>query len=91
MRKPASKSVVHMKMTVINDLKSPTLDEEVVKWINNDADLIADYSTSNVNLKGLVRSHTSRVVEPAWKRPSHCVVTKLYDLEAIALSATAEA
>ena len=62
--KVVKKSVGHIKMIVINDLKSPTLDKEVVKWINNDADLITDDSTSYVNFKNLVRSHTSHVVEP---------------------------
>lgn len=62
--KVVKKSVGHIKMIVINDLKSPTLDKEIVKWINNDADLITDDSTSYVNFKNLVRSHTSQVVEP---------------------------
>ena len=62
--KVVKKSVSHIKMIVINDLKSPTLDKEVVKWINNDADLITDDSTSYVNFKNLVRTHTSQVVEP---------------------------
>ena len=62
--KVVKKSVGHIKMIVINDLKSPTLDKEVVKWINNDSDLITDDSTSYVNFKNLVRSHTSQVIEP---------------------------
>ena len=62
--KVIKKSVGHIKMIVINDLKSPTLDKEVVKWINNDSEIITDDSTSYVNFKKLVRSHTSQVIEP---------------------------
>ncbi len=63
-RKKIQKSVGHIKMIVINDFKSPTLDKEVVKWINSDADITTDDSKSYVNFKNLVKSHTSQVVEP---------------------------
>ena len=63
-RREVQKSVGHIKMIVLNDLKSPTLDREVVKWINSDSDITTDDSRSYVNFKNLVKSHTSQVVEP---------------------------
>lgn len=51
-------------MIVIDDFKSPTLDREIVRWINNDAEIITDDSKSYVNFRNLVKSHTSQVVEP---------------------------
>ena len=63
-RKKIQKSVGHIKMIVLNDLKSPTLDKEVVKWINSDAEITTDDSKSYVNFKNLVKSHTSQVIEP---------------------------
>lgn len=59
-----SKAVGHIKMIVINDLKAPTLNAEVVKWINSNAELTTDDSTSYVGFKSLVNSHISQVVEP---------------------------
>ncbi len=58
------KSVGHIKMIVIDDLKSKTLDSNVIRFINNDAELTTDDSTSYVNFKNLVKSHMSQVVEP---------------------------
>lgn len=58
------KAVNHIKMLVIEDLKAPTLDKQVVKWINGKSDIVTDDSTSYVNFKNLVNSHTSQVVEP---------------------------
>lgn len=58
------KAVGHIKMIVIDDLKAKTLDSNVIKFINNDADLTTDDSTSYVNFKNLVNSHMSQVVEP---------------------------
>lgn len=58
------KVVGHIKMIVIEDLKSKTLDSNVIKFINNKAELTTDDSTSYVNFKTLVNSHMSQVVEP---------------------------
>lgn len=58
------KIVGHIKMIVINDFKAPTLDNEVIRWINNEADLTTDDSKSYINFKNLVNSHTSQVIEP---------------------------
>ena len=63
-RYTVQKAVGHIKMLVIDDLKAPTIDSQVVKWINSDADIVTDDSTSYVNFKNLVNSHTSQVVEP---------------------------
>lgn len=58
------KVVGHIKMIVIDDLKSKTLDSNVIKFINNGAELTTDDSTSYVNFKNLVNSHMSQVVGP---------------------------
>lgn len=58
------KAVGHIKMVVIDDLKSKTLDNNVIKFINDDGELTTDDSTSYVNFKNLVKSHMSQVVEP---------------------------
>lgn len=63
-RYSVQKIVGHIKMIVINDFKAPTLDNEVVKWINNEAELTTDDSKSYINFKNLVNSHTSQVIEP---------------------------
>lgn len=63
-RKKVQKAVNHIKMIVIDDFKAPTLDKEVVKWINSDAEITTDDSKSYINFKNLVKSHTSQVVEP---------------------------
>ena len=59
-----SKAVGHIKMIVIDDLKSKTLDANVIKYINENAELTTDDSTSYVNFKNIVNSHMSQVVEP---------------------------
>lgn len=63
-RKRIQKSVGHIKMIVLNDLKSNTLDNEVKKWIDRESDITTDDSKSYVNFKNIVRSHSSQVVEP---------------------------
>lgn len=59
-----SKAVGHIKMFVLDDLKAPTLDAQVVKWINSNTDIVTDDSKSYVNFKNLVNSHMSQVIEP---------------------------
>lgn len=63
-RRSIQKAVNHIKMVVIDDFKAPTLDAEVVKWINDNAEITTDDSKSYTNFKNLVKSHTSQVVEP---------------------------
>lgn len=63
-RRSIQKAVNHIKMIVIDDFKSPTLDAEVIKWINGNAEITTDDSKSYTNFKNLVKSHTSQVVEP---------------------------
>lgn len=63
-RKDIKKAVGHVKMIVIDDLKSKTLDANVIKYINDKAELTTDDSTSYVNFKNIVNSHMSQVVEP---------------------------
>ena len=58
------KAVGHIKMIVIDDLKSKTLDSNVIRFINNESELTTDDSTSYVNFKNIVNSHMSQVVEP---------------------------
>ena len=63
-RRKVQKAVGHIKMIVIDDFKSPTLDKEVVRWINSDSEITTDDSKSYINFKNIVKSHTSQVVEP---------------------------
>lgn len=59
------KSVNHIKMIVIDDLKSKTLDGKVVKFVNGDtAQLTTDDSSSYKNFKNIVNAHMSQVIEP---------------------------
>ena len=63
-RRSIQKAVNRIKMIVIDDFKSPTLDTEVIRWINGNAEITTDDSKSYINFKNLVKSHTSQVVEP---------------------------
>ncbi len=63
-RRSIPKAVNHIMMVVIDDFKAPTLDAEVVKWINDNAEITTDDSKSYINFKNLIKSHTSQVVEP---------------------------
>lgn len=58
------KAVGHIKMIVIEDLKSKTIDSNVVKFINNASELTTDDSSSYVNFKNIVNAHMSQVIEP---------------------------
>lgn len=63
-KKPIQKRVGYIKMIVIDNLKASTIDKNVVQFINTDAELTTDDSSSYVNLKDLVKSHMSQVIEP---------------------------
>jgi hypothetical protein len=58
------KSVKHIKMQVINDLKSNTITNIVKEQVDKSAQLITDNSTSYYKLKEHVQSHEAVVVEP---------------------------
>ena len=61
-RKP--KSVKHIKMQVIKDLKSITITNIVKEQVDKSAQLITDDSTSYYKLKEHVKSHEATVVPP---------------------------
>ena len=61
-RKP--KSVKHIKMQVIKDLKSITITDIVKEQVDKFAQLITDDSTSYYKLKEHVQSHEAAVVPP---------------------------
>lgn len=58
------KAVGHIKMIVIDDLKAKTINKEVIRFINGNAELTTDDSKSYVGFKDIVKSHMSQVVEP---------------------------
>lgn len=58
------KSVKHIKMQVINDLKSNTITNIVKEQVDKSAQLITDDSTSYYKLKEHAKSHEAVVVEP---------------------------
>jgi len=60
-RKP--KRVSHIKMIVINDLKSNTITDVVKEQVDKSAELITDDSTSYSKLKKHVKSHKAAVVK----------------------------
>jgi len=59
-----SKSVNHIKMQVINNLKSNTITNIVKEQVDKSAQLITDDSTSYYKLKEHVQSHEATVVKP---------------------------
>lgn len=63
-KKKIQKRVGYIKMIVIPDLKAKTIDKEVVRYINENAELTTDDSSSYINFKNLVKSHMSQVIEP---------------------------
>lgn len=58
------KQVGHIKMIVIPNLKSSTIDVEVIDNIKKESSLTTDASTSYVHFKDLVEEHTSQVIAP---------------------------
>jgi len=57
-----NRKVGHIKMKVIDDLKSTTIDSIVAQCISESAHLTTDDSTSYVNLDNMVEEHESKVV-----------------------------
>lgn len=62
--KRIKKSVNHIKMIVIPNLKAQTIDGKVKENIEANASLITDDSTSYTHLKNLVKEHTAQVINP---------------------------
>ena len=58
-----SRKVNHIKMFVIEDLKSATIDKHVKRRIDNQSVIDSDNSTSYTNFKNLVREHRPKVIQ----------------------------
>ena len=63
-KKNIKKSVGHIKMIVIPNLRAQTIDVEVTENIDSDASLTTDDSTSYVHFKNLVKEHKAQVIQP---------------------------
>lgn len=63
-KKTIKKSVGHIKMIVIPNLRAQTIDVEVTENIDSDASLTTDDSTSYVHFKNLVKEHKPQVIQP---------------------------
>lgn len=58
------KKVGYIKMFVIPDLKSSTIDDKAVNSISPDSCIITDASSSHHNFKNLFNEHKSQVISP---------------------------
>ncbi len=58
------KSVGHIKMIVIPDLKAETETNVIKENVNKESELVTDASTSYVKLKTIVAKHSPRVILP---------------------------
>jgi hypothetical protein len=56
------RKVGHIKMFVIEDLKSPTIDQKVIEAIDSQSIIDSDNSTSYTNFKTLVREHRPQII-----------------------------
>ena len=63
-KKSIKKSVSHIKMIVIPNLKAQTIDAEVTENIDSDVSLTTDDSTSYVHFKNLVKEHNAQIIKP---------------------------
>lgn len=65
-KKPSDKptKVKHIKMFVINNLKSETIDDKVRLYVDPDSTITSDDSKSYTNFKSIVRKHIHQVIEP---------------------------
>ena len=63
-KKGKPRKVGHIKMTVINDLKSNTIDDFVSQYVSKESTIVSDNSTSYTNLKTLVKEHHPQVIPP---------------------------
>ena len=62
--KSKTRKVKHLKMIVIDDLKSETIDKQVKENITVGSIIDSDNSTSYTNLKDLVQKHRPKVIKP---------------------------
>jgi hypothetical protein len=60
--KGKARKVNHIKMIVIADLKSKTIDNQVILNIDKDAEIDSDDSTSYTNLHKLIAQHRPKVI-----------------------------
>lgn len=63
-KRQKTRKVGHIKMVVIDDLKSKTIDETVSKCVATESKLDTDDSTSYVHLKDKVVEHRPKVIPP---------------------------
>lgn len=56
--------VKHIKMMVIENLKSETIDGKVKLYVDSDSTITTDDSKSYTNFKSLVRKHIHQVIQP---------------------------
>jgi hypothetical protein len=59
-----SRKVGHIKMFVIEDLKSATINNKVVEAIDRQSVIDSDHSTSYSNFKTFVREHRPKIIPP---------------------------
>lgn len=57
------RKVGHIKMFVIDDLKASTIDSNVSEYVDKEAIIDSDNSTSYTNLKTLVKEHRPQVIK----------------------------
>ena len=57
-------SVKYIKMFVIEDLKSESIDEKVKMYINPDSTIKLDVSKSYTNFSKIVKKHIHQIIEP---------------------------
>ena len=62
--KRIKRKVSHIKMKMINDLKSETIDQEVMGAMEPESKLVTDNSTSYTNFKDMVEEHDGKVILP---------------------------
>jgi uncharacterized Zn finger protein (UPF0148 family) len=58
------RKVGHIKMIVINDLKSKTIESPVSRHVDKESTIDSDNSTSYTHLKTLVKEHRPQVIPP---------------------------
>ena len=58
------RKVGHIKMSVIQDLKADTIDQEVMDCMEQESSLTTDHSSSYVHFGEMVESHSSQVIPP---------------------------
>ena len=61
-RKGKPREVGHLKMFVIHDLKASSIDPKVAKYVDKNAIIDSDNSTSYTNFKSIVNQHRPQVI-----------------------------